>query len=265
MTQISAKLVKELREKTGAGMMDCKKALKVANGVISDAIDELRKSGIAKAEKKAGRAAKEGMIASKVTDEAGVIAEFLCETDFVAKNERFVAYTKEMVEKIDELGGDGDLSEKINELEKDSIISMIATIGENMQLRRTVRWAGKCASYMHGGGRIGVMIEIEGDYADKTALADICMHIAAFNPQYISPDEISATVIEKEKEIHTAQLAGKPAAMIEKILIGKLAKWYKEVCLNKQPWVRDDKVSTEKANPNIKVKRFVRWQVGEEL
>jgi elongation factor Ts len=264
MTQISAKLVKELREKTGAGMMDCKKALTAANGVISDAIDVLRKSGIAKAEKKAGRSAKEGTIASKVTDKAGVIAEFLCETDFVAKNEKFIAYANEIVEKIDKINEEGDLSEKVNELEKDSIISMIATIGENMQIRRAVRWTGKCASYLHMGGRIGVMIEVEGD-TDKTALADICMHIAAFNPQYVSPEEISSTVIEKEKEIHTAQLAGKPAEMIDKILVGKLAKWYKEVCLNKQPWVRDDKISTEKANPNIKVKRFVRWQVGEEL
>ena len=264
MTQISAKLVKELREKTGAGMMDCKKALKEANGVISDAIDVLRKSGIAKAEKKSGRTAKEGTIASKIADNAGVLAEFLCETDFVAKNEKFVAYTNDIIEKISKLEKKGDVSEKINELEKDSIISMIATLGENMQVRRAVRWTGKCASYLHMGGRIGVMIEFEGD-ADQAALADICMHIAAFNPEYLSPDEIPATVIEKEKEIHSAQLAGKPAEMIEKILIGKLSKWYKEVCLNKQPWVRDDKLSTEKANPNTKIKRFVRWQVGEEL
>ncbi len=264
MAQISAKLVKELREKTGAGMMDCKRALTEADGIISDAVDVLRKSGIAKAEKRAGRTANEGTVASKITDEAGVLAEFLCETDFVAKNKKFIAYANEIVEKIDKIGEEGDLSEKINELEKDSIISMIATVGENMQLRRAIRWTGKCASYLHMGGRIGVMIEVEGE-TDKTALADICMHIAAFNPQYVSPDEIPATVIEKEKEIHSAQLAGKPAAMIEKILVGKLAKWYKEVCLNKQPWVRDDKVSTEQANSNIKIKRFVRWQVGEEL
>ena len=264
MAQISAKLVKELREKTGAGMMDCKRALTEADGIISDAVDVLRKSGIAKAEKRAGRTANEGTVASKITDEAGVLAEFLCETDFVAKNKKFIAYANEIVEKIDKIGEEGDLSEKINELEKDSIISMIATVGENMQLRRAIRWTGKCASYLHMGGRIGVMIEVEGE-TDKTALADICMHIAAFNPQYVSPDEIPATVIEKEKEIHSAQLEGKPAAMIEKILVGKLAKWYKEVCLNKQPWVRDDKVSTEQANSNIKIKRFVRWQVGEEL
>ena len=264
MTLISAKLVKELREKTGAGMMDCKKALTAANGIISDAIDVLRKSGIAKAEKKAGRSAKEGTIASLISNETGVLAEILCETDFVAKNNKFIAYTKKLLQKTSNLDLTGDVTEKINELEKDSIISMIATLGENMQIRRAIRWTGKCASYLHMGGRIGVMIEVEGN-TDEAVLADICMHIAAFNPQYVSPEEILSTVIEKEKEIHSAQLAGKPAEMIEKILVGKLAKWYKEVCLNKQPWVRDDKISTEKANPNTIVKRFVRWQVGEEL
>ena len=264
MAQISAQLVKELREKTGAGMMDCKKALAEANGVISDAIDVLRKSGIAKAEKKAGRTAKEGTIASVVCDKCGVLAEILCETDFVAKNDKFISYTKELVDKVCALDAEGDVSEAINEVEKDNIISMIATIGENMQIRRAIRWTGKCASYLHMGGRIGVMIEVEGD-ADESALADICMHIAAFNPTYVRPEEIPAEVIEKEKEIHSAQLAGKPAAMVEKILVGKIEKWYKEVCLNKQPWVRDDKLSTEKANPNVKVNRFARWQVGEEI
>ena len=264
MTQISAKVVKELREKTGAGMMDCKRALTEANGDISDAIDVLRKSGIAKAEKKAGRSAKEGTIASKVTDNAGVITEILCETDFVAKNEKFVAYTKGIVEKLGQINEDGDVSSKINDLEKDSIISMIATIGENMQIRRAVRWNGNCASYLHMGGRIGVMLEAE-EGADKKAMTDICMHIAAFNPEYVSPEEIPASIIEKEKEIHSAQLTGKPAEIIEKILVGKIAKWYKEVCLNNQPWMRDDKISTQQANPSVKVKRFIRWQVGEEL
>ena len=264
MTQISAQLVKELREKTGAGMMDCKKALAVARGNISDAIDVLRKTGIAKAEKKAGRSAKEGIIVSKVTDNAGVLAEVLCETDFVAKNDKFVAYTKEVTEKIAQINEDGDVSEKINELEKDSIISMIATLGENMQIRRAARWTGKCASYLHMGGRIGVMIETEGN-AEQSVLNDICMHVAAFHPQYVSPEEIPANIIEKEKEIHSAQLTGKPAEIIDKILVGKIEKWYKEVCLNKQPWMRDDKISTEKANPGVKVKRFIRWQIGEEL
>jgi elongation factor Ts len=262
MAEISAKLVKELREKTGAGMMDCKKALKEANGDLSTAIDVLRKSGIAKAEKKSGRTANEGVIASKVASNGGAIVELLCETDFVAKNEKFNAYAEEILTKIIALNCDGDVSEKINEIEKDNIVSMIATIGEKIQIRRAVRWSGSSAAYIHGGGRIGVMVNFEGDAAPTT---DICMHIAAFNPQYICPKCIPETIVAKEKEIHAAQLVGKPENMIDKIIVGKLAKWHKEVCLNNQPWIRDDKSSVSKANPNTTVKRFIRWQVGEEL
>jgi elongation factor Ts len=262
MAEISAKLVKELREKTGCGMMDCKKALKETDGDISEAIDVLRKSGIAKAEKKSGRTAKEGIIATKVTANGSAAIELLCETDFVAKNDKFKAYANEILDKVLALDCDGDAAEQINEIEKDNLTSMIATIGENMQIRRAARWNGSCGAYIHGGGRIGVMIELEGEEAPAT---DICMHIAAFNPMYICSKCIPEAIVEKEKEIHTAQLAGKPENMIEKIIIGKLAKWHKEVCLNDQPWIRDDKTSVSKANPNTKVKRFVRWQVGEVL
>jgi elongation factor Ts len=262
MAEIKAKLVKELREKTGCGMMDCKKALKEANGDISEAIDVLRKSGIAKAEKKSGRTAKEGTIATKVIANGGAAIELLCETDFVAKNDKFRAYADEILNKVLALDCNGDATEKINEIEKDNLTSMIATIGENMQIRRAARWNGNCASYIHGGGRIGVMVEFEGEKAPTT---DICMHIAAFNPQYICSKCIPEDIVAKEKEIHTAQLAGKPENMIDKIIVGKLAKWHKEVCLNDQPWIRDDKTSTSKANPNTKVKRFVRWQVGESI
>ena len=262
MAEISAKLVKELREKTGCGMMDCKKALKEAEGNIEKAIEVLRKAGIAKAEKKSGRSATEGVIASKVTENGGAIVELLCETDFVAKNDKFRAYAEEILDKVMAIDADGDVSEKINEIEKENLVSMIATIGENMQIRRAARWNGSCATYIHGGGRIGVLVNFEGDAAPTT---DICMHIAAFNPQYISSDEIAADTIAKEKEIHKAQLAGKPENMIENIIKGKLNKWFKEVCLNDQPWIRDDKTSVSKANPNTKVARFVRWQVGEEL
>jgi elongation factor Ts len=143
---------------------------------------------------------------------------------------------------------------------------MIAKIGENMQLRRAVRWVseGKCASYLHMGGRIGVMVDVEGDVDDE-ALSSLCMHIAAFKPDYISPEDIPAEVIEKEKEIAAGQVAGKPADIIDKIVMGKINKWYNEVCLMKQPWIRDDKQSVEKANPGMKVKQFIRWEIGEEL
>ncbi|HBM15789.1 MAG TPA: elongation factor Ts [Lentisphaeria bacterium] len=262
MSEISPQLVRDLRDKTGAGMMDCKKALTEAKGDLEAAVDILRKSGIAKAEKKSGRTVKEGLISSKISGEAGVLVEVLCETDFVAKNEKFKAYAAEMAEKVLALKATNDVSEAINESEKQNLVSMVATIGENLQIRRAVRWGGKCASYLHMGGRIGVMIQFEGE-GPQTELNDICMHIAAFNPTYVSSEDIPSEVIAREKEIHTAQLAGKPAQMIEGILKGKLAKWYKEVCLNDQAWMRDDKLTVKQANPKISVKKFVRWQVGE--
>jgi len=264
MSEVSPQLVRDLREKTGAGMMDCKKALTEANGNINTAIDILRKSGITKAEKKSGRSVKEGVIVSKITNTDAVLVEVLCETDFVAKNDKFRAYTQEVAAKAQKIVVEGDISAKLNDIEKQTLISMIATIGENLQIRRAVRWTGQCASYLHMGGRIGVMIQIEGEAAPN-ALNDICMHIAAFNPQYVSPEEIPADIITKEKEIQGAQITGKTPEMLEKILAGKLAKWYKEVCLNEQPWIRDDKISVRQANPKAKVKKFVRWQVGEEL
>ena len=143
---------------------------------------------------------------------------------------------------------------------------MIATIGENMQVRRAARWEsnGVVASYLHQGGRIGVMIDVEGD-DDQELLNDICMHIAAFKPQFIASEDIPDEVIAKEKEIAAAQMAGKPAEIIDKIVIGKINKWYSEVCLLQQPWVRDDKSSLSKLKPNLQVKRFLRWEVGEEL
>jgi elongation factor Ts len=266
MADISAKIVKELREKTGAGMMDCKKALVQANGDMEAAVDFLRKSGIAKAEKKSGRATKEGRIVSAISGNTGVLLEALCETDFVNKNEKFIEYVDTVLAKIVDMDAEGDVTEAVAEMEKEALTDMIAKIGENMQLRRAVRWncEGKCGSYLHMGGRKGVMVEVEGDATDET-VNYICLHITAGNPQYINPEDIPADVIEKEKEIAAAQLEGKPAEIMDKIVTGKINKWYNEVCLTKQPWVLDDKVSMEKANPGITVKRFIRWELGEEL
>ena len=267
MANITAKIVKELREKTGAGMMDCKKALVEADGDMDAAIDVLRKSGIAKAEKKSGRATKEGKIVSALSGTTGVLVEALCETDFVATNDKFVDYINGVAAKVIDMPKEGDLSAEVAEQEKDALTDMIAKIGENMQIRRTLRWEskGKCASYLHMGGRIGVMVDVEGDIPDDETLSSLCMHIAAFKPDYVSPEEIPAEVIEKEKEIAAGQVAGKPADIIDKIVMGKISKWYKEVCLMQQPWIRDDKQSVEKANPGLVVKRFVRWEIGEEL
>jgi len=266
MTEISAKIVKDLRDMTGAGMMDCKKALVAANGNVEDAIDNLRKAGIAKAEKKSGRATKEGRIVSSVSGNTGVLLEALCETDFVNKNEKFIEYVDNVLARVSEMPEEGDVTEAVAEMEKDNLTDLIAKIGENMQLRRAVRWISKgtCASYLHMGGRIGVMIDVEGD-ATEEALNDICMHIAAFKPEYVNPEEMPEKVMAKEKEIAAGQVEGKPAEIIDKIVMGKISKWYNEVCLTKQPWIRDDKQSVEKANPGVTIKRFLRWELGEEL
>ena len=263
---ISADAVKALREKTGAGMMDCKRALTEAGGDMDKAIEVLRKSGVAKAEKKTGRATNQGKVVAVIKDGKGAIVEVLCETDFAANTDRFRDFVIEVAESALTVSGEGDVVEQVNELNKDNLISKIATIGENMQIRRAAKWdaTGALASYLHMGGRVGVMVEVEGE-SDPEVLNDLCMHIAAFRPAYICKDCIPADKIEKEREIAKAQLSGKPANIIDKIVDGKINKFYSEVCLVNQPWIRDDKTSFAKLKPNAKVKRFVRWEVGEEL
>lgn len=263
---VTAELVKKLRDKSGAGMLDCKKALISVNGDFEAAFDELRKSGIAKAAKKAGRSTKEGKVF--ITVNAGVAAalEVLCETDFVSKNEKFNAFAEAVLDRVAAYDADGEVSEKVQEAEKESVVGMISTIGENMQLRRAAKWktSGKVGSYLHMGGRIGVLVEVNGEIS-AAVLADLCMHIAAFSPQFIDENDVPAEVIEKEKEIAKAQLAGKPDNIVENIVKGKINKWYTEVCVSRQPWLKDDKSCFAKVAPNAKIKRFLRWQVGEEL
>ncbi|MDD5728813.1 MAG: translation elongation factor Ts [Victivallales bacterium] len=263
---ITAEMVKKLRDKTGAGMLDCKKALDKVNGDFEAAYDELRKSGIAKAEKKAGRSTNEGKVFAAVKDGAAAVIEVLCETDFVSKNEKFSNFANAIAARVVDYDAAGDVSGQARELEKDNMVSMISTIGENMQLRRAVKWktSGKVGTYLHMGGRIGVMVEVEGEIADDV-LSDLCMHIAAFNPRFINPEDIPADVIAKEKEIAAAQLSGKPAEIIEKIIGGKLNKWYTEVCVSRQPWLKDDKSCFAKVAPKARIRRFIRWQAGEEL
>ena len=263
---ITADVVKKLRDMTGAGMMDCKRALTEANGDMEKAVDVLRKSGAAKAEKKSGRATKEGKIACFVDGNVAAMVEVLCETDFVAKTDKFNAYIDELLKRIAAGEGNGCISEKVQEAEKEAMVALIATIGENMQIRRAARWAadGKLASYIHMAGRIGVLVEVEGA-ADEELLKNVCMHIAAFNPSFIDRSEVPAEWIAREKEIAAAQLAGKPAEMIEKIVMGKINKWFTEVCLVDQPWIDDGKTCISKLKPNMTVKRFVRWEIGEEL
>lgn len=267
MAAVSASMVKELRDRTGVGMMDCRKALETAGGDTELAIEHLRKSGVAKAATKAGRTAKEGRLVSVIRGGVGVLAEVLCETDFVAKTDEFQAFTASVTEQALTLfTQDGDLSVAFGEHIRGPLSELIGKIGENMQVRRVLRWqsAGQVGTYLHMGGKIGVMVEVEGP-ADKALLGDICMHIAAFSPQYVDPSQVPASVVAKEKEIAAAQVEGKPANMVDKIVAGKIGKWYTEVCLLQQPWIRDDKTALAKVAPQVTVKRFVRWQVGEAL
>ena len=268
---ITAKMVSELREKTGAGMMDCKKALTAANGDMELALENLRKSGIAKAEKKAGRSTNEGRVWTSIADGKAVIVEMLCETDFAAKTPKFGAFVEGVAATGLELDGEGDITADLNAKAEAVITSHIATIGENMQLRRAMKWNGsadsKFGGYHHMGGRVSVLVEVEGD-ASAEVLNDICLHIAAFSPAYITSDDVPAEVVAKEKEIAAAadpKLAGKPAEMLEKILSGKIGRFFSEVCLVNQPWVRDDKTTLAKKYPGVKIVRFARWAIGEEI
>jgi elongation factor Ts len=267
MAVISASMVKELRDRTGVGMMDCRKALETADGNLDLAIEHLRKAGIAKAATKAGRVAKEGRLVSLIGAGAGVLVEVLCETDFVAKTDEFQSFAASVAAKaLTAIPQDGDITAAFGDVIRGPLTELIGKIGENMQVRRVLRWqtAGQLGSYLHMGGKIGVLVEVEGP-AEKALLSDICMHIAAFSPQYVSPAQVPAEVVAKEKEIAAAQVEGKPANIIEKIVAGKINKWYTDVCLMQQPWIRDDKTSLAKVAPAITVKRFVRWQVGEAL
>lgn len=274
MATITAAMVKELRDKTDAGMMDCKKALAETNGDMDAAVEYLRKAGITKAEKRAERATKEGKIYALIEGNKGVMIEVLSETDFVAKNEKFFDYVKAAAARIlAATEGDGDISAKAQELEFTNLKELSGVIGENMQLRRAVRFesAGKLGAYLHMGGKVGVVVDVEGEVPADLNVEDICMHVAAFNPGYVCSCAVPAEAVNKEKEIALAQLnndekmANKPAEMKEKIISGKIAKWYKEVCLVDQPWIRDDKSTLSKIAPKMVVKRFVRWEIGQEI
>lgn len=269
MADITAQMVKELRDKTDAGMMECKKALIATNGNMDEAVDFLRKAGIAKSEKRADRATKEGKIYAVVEGKTAVMLEVLCETDFVAGNEKFIEYIQTAAKNIlSKTSGDGDVSAKAQEIEAEELAALFTKFGEKMILRRAVRYetAGEIGCYLHGGGKVGVLVDVEGE-CDADTLKSICLHIAAYSPVYVRDSDVPANVIEHEKEIARAQLAseGKPEAIIEKILAGKIAKYYTDVCLIDQPWIHDDKSCFKKLFPKANVKRFARWAVGQEL
>ncbi|MCG8378891.1 MAG: translation elongation factor Ts [Proteobacteria bacterium] len=270
--QITASLVKELRERTGAGMMDCKKALQDANGDIDVAIEEMRKSGAAKAAKKAGRIAAEGIITIKQDGNNIIILEINCETDFVAKDENFLAFANNVIESIakqtpsnvDELMTLDISGQSIEEANQ----QLIAKIGEKITIRRfeNLSLSGQIGTYLHGS-RIGVIVELDG--GDETLAKDIAMHIAASKPVCVSEDQVPQEMLDKEKEIFTAQAeeSGKPAEIIEKMVTGRINKFLKEITLLGQPFVKDPDQTVEKLlkSANASVKSFLRYEVGEGI
>ncbi|MCD8174501.1 MAG: translation elongation factor Ts [Phascolarctobacterium sp.] len=277
MTQITAALVKELRDRTGAGMMDCKKALAAVEGDMDKAIDFLREKGLAAAAKKAGRIAAEGVVGSYVSKDkkTGVIVEVNCETDFVGKTDDFKAIVNSIVEHIavtQPADMDILMASKLNgKTIADIVTETIAKIGENIAVRRFARYEalsdGLIAAYIHAGGKIGVLVNMKGGSADLGK--DIAMHIAATNPSYLDRTQVSATEVEHEKQILSEQAhnEGKPEKIIEKMVLGRIQKYYKEVCLVEQEFVKDPDQTIGKLlkDNNAEVIEFVRFQMGEGI
>ncbi len=268
---VTAALVKELRERTGAGMMDCKKALQETNGDIELAIENMRKSGQAKAAKKAGRIAAEGVILTKVDGNVATMVELNCETDFVARDANFLSFGDKIV--------DLALSNKVNDIDTLNGLqidgtdvatareNLVAKIGENINIRRVVTIEGdNLGAYVHGG-RIGVVAILTG--GEQELAKDVAMHVAASNPQFVKPEDVSAEVVEKEKaiQIEIAMNSGKPAEIAEKMVSGRMKKFTGEISLTGQPFVKDPSTSVGdllKAN-NADVVNFIRFEVGEGI
>lgn len=291
---ITASMVKELREMTGAGMMDCKKALNETNGDMDAAVEFLRKNGQAKAEKKAGRIAAEGIVKTVVRDDkVASIVEVNSETDFVAKNADF----QEFVEAVANQAADSDAADmdtfmveawaaEPDKTVKDALVGKIAVIGENLNIRRFEKIVtdGCVVSYIHGGGRIGVLVEADTDVVNdeiKTCLKNVAMQVAAMSPKYVSREEVPQDFMDHEKEILLAQAKKeneesakpKPDNILEKMIVGRLNKEMKEICLLDQTYVQDsdltvgkyvEKVAKENG-ANVTVKKFIRFETGEGI
>ena len=285
MAKISASMVSELRAKTGAGMMDCKKALTEVDGNIDQAVDLLRKKGLSAAAKKAGRAAAEGLIVTAGTGNCGVLVEVNAETDFVAKNDGFVKFAQGVAETALK-DAPADMEALLacsfpgtGRTVAEEQTHQIATIGENINVRRFSRFevpAGQVVSYVHGV-KIGVLVELVTDKGDDDKVAalgrNLAMHVAAANPQYLNRDAVPAEVVEKEKEIMRAKAkdSGKPDNIIEKIILGQINKFFGEICLLEQAYVIDPDLKVGKVvealakelGSEITLSRYERFQLGE--
>jgi len=274
---ISAKLVMELRGKTDAGMMDCKKALIETNGDLEAAANYLREKGISKAAKKASRIAAEGLVFNAISEDSkiAVLVELNSETDFVAKNDEFKSFGNLLTKIVIE--NDPKTVEELKAIEIDGssieikLKGLIAKIGENMNIRRFTKVTSDSfvTTYLHMGGKIGVALQLEGEATDenKTKAKDIAMHVAAMSPDYLDKSEVTQDALDKERAILKAQLIeqGKPENIIDKILIGKMNKFFEENCLLQQKFVKDDKVTVENYAGNMKIVSMIRFKLGEGL
>ena len=284
---ITAAMVKELREISGAGMMDCKKALTATEGDMDKAVEFLREKGLATAQKKASRVAAEGLCKTLVSEDGkkAVVVEVNAETDFVAKNDSFMDFVKACANTIIEqnpadvealltlkaTGSEQTIAEMLQE--------KVLTIGENIQIRRFERMEGACVAYVHAGGKIGVLVNFDTDLAAKPEFVaygkDVAMQIAALNTPYLNESEVPAEIIEHEKEVMRQQVIneGKPEQIADKIVMGKIGKFYKENCLLDQEFVKDNKINIKQYTQNtakelggsIEIKKFVRFEKGEGI
>ena len=275
MTASSVDLVKSLRERTGAGMMDCKAALQSSEGDIEKAVDFLRKKGIAQAAKRAGREAKEGCVALRISGNKAALVEVNCETDFVARTDDFKGLTALALEEVFSLGQNAGSSEKLHQ----RIAVLSGKIGEKILIRRT-RFIdskdGGLFGYLHSNQKLGVVIELKCSSSKSGAELDelgkhLAMQVAASNPVCMSREETPQELLEREKAIFREETKGKPENIVEKIIQGKLEKFYQSHCLLEQPFIRDDKQSvrqlidavSKKIEETIEVRQFVRFQLGE--
>ncbi|MBU3159251.1 translation elongation factor Ts [Clostridium frigoris] len=287
---VTASMVKELREKTGAGMMDCKRALSETDGDIEKAIELLREKGLAAAAKKSGRIAAEGLVCTYISEDmkVGAVVEVNCETDFVAINNEFVTLANNTAKQaaqtnsttIEEFISEKCISDETITI-KDSVTALIAKLGENMSVRRFQKFSienGVVQSYIHGGGRIGVLVELACEKQDDVLIKiakDIAMQIAAASPLFLDNTCVDKDTLEKEKEIYRVQAIneGKPEKIVEKMVMGRVNKYFKEVCLLEQIWVKNAdytitkylKEESKKLGAEITVTRFVRFERGEGI
>jgi elongation factor Ts len=292
MTQITAAMVKDLRERTGAGMMDVKNALTEANGDMEEATKILRKKGLAAASKKAGRVTAEGAVVAHLEGNTGVLVEVNCETDFVGRNENFQAFAREIAKVIAQSKA-GSVDELLNEqwpgdaeglTVAQKVSEAIGSIKENITIRRFARYVapanGAINAYIHAGGKIGVMVEVvaeEGSAGDpsRELAKDIAMHVAAAEPRFLHREDVTQKDLDTEREIAREQAikSGKPENIVEKMVTGKMEKFYGEACLLEQPYIRDDKstvaqyVGKQAKEHGCKyaVTRFTRYKLGEGI